>query len=400
MNILYFQTAEPTFFDKESARPMRIMNLVDACEGDDLNFVVFTTDFYHQKKLHREFVGSNKMFGDKFEFRFINSPGYINHMGFARIYDHFCLGINVIRELLKLKPKPDLIIIGYPPIFTGFALFLYSKWNKIPYIVDVKDQWPDIFHRSGLQNFIKRLYIFICGFAFKQILNNASKIITISNGFKNWIADSYDIDNDKIEIVFLTRPNIIDKRSNRKSSAVTSKISLIFAGSITSVFNFDFLVGIDKIEWVTIDIFGLGPELSMLKKKFGHYPNVNFGGFISSDELSKRFLKAHGLLAPYKNLPDFNSSIPNKIFDAIDFELPILTSLGGDVKDLIEYYDIGEVFTIENSDFRLVLIRFLQKINNNKYVNGFENIRNEHLYDHDINYMKFKKIIYDCTVKK
>ena len=400
MNILYFQTAEPTFFDKESARPMRIMNLIEACEGDNLNFVVFTTDFYHQKKSHRKFVGSNKMYGDKFEFRFIHSPGYLNHMGFARIYDHFCLGVNVIRELLKLKQKPDLIIIGYPPVFACFVLSLYSRWSKIPYIVDVKDQWPDIFRRNGSQNFIKKLYIYICGFAFKQILNNASKIITISNGFKDWIAGSYDIVNDNIEIVFLTRPNTNDKHFNRESLVVTSKISLIFAGSITSVFNFDFLEGIDKIEWVTIVIFGLGPELNMLKKKFGHYPNVNFGGFISSDELSKRFLNANGLLAPYKNLSDFNSSIPNKIFDAIDFELPILTTLGGDVKDLIENYDIGEVFTIENSDFRLVLRLFLEKINNNKYFNGFKNIKNEHLYDHDINYMKFKNIIYDCTVEK
>ena len=43
------------------------------------------------------------------------------------------------------------------------------------------------------------------------------------------------------------------------------------------------------------------------------------------------------IFAPYINSTDFIDSIPNKIIDAISYGKPILTSLKGEVYDLLNY---------------------------------------------------------------
>jgi glycosyltransferase involved in cell wall biosynthesis len=292
-----------------------------------------------------------------------------------------------------LKVKPDVVVIGYPPIFSAVVLYIYSRWYKIPYILDIKDQWPDIFARGGRNNLFKFIYVKLLKLAFRIILNNAYKIVTISYGFKKWLRDIYSVDPKFIEVIFLTRPALNPKSNFKIPNDISQTYTLIFAGSLTSVFNFDFLSKVKDMKDVNIEIYGQGPELTDIKLKFGKFNNVFFGGFVTSEFLAQRFSIAHGILAPYRDLDDFNSSIPNKIFDAIDIELPILTSLNGDVRELIIQYEIGEIFTLDNSNFREVLNIFIENIKNGKYNKGYEKLKMNTIFDHDYNYNKFNNIL-------
>ena len=46
-------------------------------------------------------------------------------------------------------------------------------------------------------------------------------------------------------------------------------------------------------------------------------------------------------VSSHKNLKDFKSSIPNKIYDALSHGVPIITSLEGEVKKLIDGHEVG-----------------------------------------------------------
>ena len=46
------------------------------------------------------------------------------------------------------------------------------------------------------------------------------------------------------------------------------------------------------------------------------------------------------MLAPYKNLEDFKSSIPNKVYDALSHGVPIIISLE-EVKKVFDGHEIG-----------------------------------------------------------
>ena len=83
----------------------------------------------------------------------IPSIGYKN-IGFLRILDHIILGINLKKYLSKKDIElPDFAFIGYPPIETSFFLINWLRNNKIKFILDVKDDWPETF----LHHFLKYL---------------------------------------------------------------------------------------------------------------------------------------------------------------------------------------------------------------------------------------------------
>ena len=51
-------------------------------------------------------------------------------------------------------------------------------------------------------------------------------------------------------------------------------------------------------------------------------------------------------LAPYRSTSDFKMSIPNKIIDSLYFGLPIITSLKGEVENIIKNIML-DIFAIE-----------------------------------------------------
>ena len=69
--------------------------------------------------------------------------------------------------------------------------------------------------------------------------------------------------------------------------------------------------------------------------------NVFFTGWIDYSQLLALKKLSIATLAPYRNTPDFQMSIPNKIIDSLYFGLPIITSLKGEVENIIRKYNVG-----------------------------------------------------------
>ena len=42
------------------------------------------------------------------------------------------------------KDRPDVVFIGYPPIEISYVMARWLYKQNIPYILDIKDQWPDL----------------------------------------------------------------------------------------------------------------------------------------------------------------------------------------------------------------------------------------------------------------
>ena len=58
LTVWIFQTGEPLHIDRDDPRPMRAMNLSDFLVNSGHKVVLWSSDFYHQKKEHR--FSSNK----------------------------------------------------------------------------------------------------------------------------------------------------------------------------------------------------------------------------------------------------------------------------------------------------------------------------------------------------
>lgn len=360
MKIWILQTGEFLQIDKEKGRPMRAINLSEYFlkRGHSVNLL--SSDFSHQLKLHRNKKFTVKDLKANFQITLIPSLGYKKNISLKRLLDHFILGLNTFKYLLKITPNnyPDFVFIGYPPIETSFFLAFWLKLKKIPFCVDVKDQWPHIFLQKtkGLKRLFLKSILSPYFFAAKFALNQANFLTAITPNFLNWSENFSKNFNNKNQPLYLV-PNIkeipeiqLDKSllglKNTLGIDIKNKNKLIFAGNINNAYDFNDLIStllsprLDD-ENFEILICGEGDCIDALKNKLNNKNNVFFTGWIDYSQLIALKKLSIATLAPYRNTSDFQMSLPNKIIDSLYFGLPIITSLKGEVEIIIKKYNVG-----------------------------------------------------------
>ena len=361
MKIWILQTAEPVHSDLGSPRPMRAMNLANKLIENQFKVRIWTSDFLHQEKRHRTKTFSEYQISRNLTINLIPSKGYEKHISINRLHDHFILSRNLKKALLKITELPDLVFIGYPPIETAYVMMKWLKKRNIPYVLDVKDQWPVIFYQR--MNFFIKPFAFFMSLPYisvsKSIFKNAIAISSISDGFLNWSIDYGNRIRTEIDLVTpLTSPTIIYNEHEIKESInwwvdqgvkVNKNFKIIFVGSMSKVFNFDVIFDAcnlldDKKMAYEFIICGDGELRPYILLKAKQYPRVKVIKWINHKKMFTLSKIASAYIAPYNNTPDFKISIPNKIIDACKFGLPILTSLEGDVSNLINSKKIGMTF--------------------------------------------------------
>ncbi len=358
MEVWIFQTGEPLQSDQFKMRPMRAMNLSEFLVKRKHKVIIWSSAFFHQMKIHRSKSYTSIKISPHLEIRLIPSPGYIKNISIKRIYDHIKLATNLRSALSKEEMAPDVAFIGYPPIeFASIASSWLSK-NNIPYLVDVKDQWPEIFIRpfpKFLQAPVKLLFWPYYYFG-RKLISHATSVCSIAPSFLEWACKFSNRRISKLDHVFplssiLPSPkSSINKRDLEfwKKHGVLSGTNtrFFFAGTFSSVFDFATVkdaAQIAKKNGLNFQFVfcGEGDRIKNIKKEFAGLDNIIFPGWVSPSQL--RFLAgiSDASLAPYLNYSDFLMSVPNKITDYLSLGSPIITPLKGEVGDLLRRYQMG-----------------------------------------------------------
>ena len=111
MNVWIFQSGEPLHLDTDNPRPMRAMNLANSLILKGHNVIIWSSDFYHQKKIHRTKSYKKKIINERLEIRLIPSTGYKKNFSISRLFDHFILAYNLKKTMNLEKNLPDVAFI-------------------------------------------------------------------------------------------------------------------------------------------------------------------------------------------------------------------------------------------------------------------------------------------------
>ena len=188
MIIWLLQTGEPLHSDQENDRPMRAMNLANELVKAGHRVILWSSAFSHQAKKHRSRVYKEIKISESLEIRLIPSTGYKRNISILRFYDHCVLALNLHKHLKNISEIPDVAFVGYPPIEIAYVMSTWLKKKKIPFLLDVKDKWPEILAQSfpfGLRFFARLLLTPYYVMAKKSMLS-ATGICAHTSGFLNW----------------------------------------------------------------------------------------------------------------------------------------------------------------------------------------------------------------------
>lgn len=357
LKVWILQTGEPLHLDKGTPRSMRAMNLADALVSAGHTVTVYSSDFSHSEKRHRYKKYQEISINDKLRYRLIPSPGYQSHIGLGRLYDHWMMGRNLKRLLAKEKSVPDVAFIGYPPIEVAYHMGRWLRCNRVPYLIDVKDQWPHLFV-DALPSALRRVgrialapYFYMAA----TTMRKADGITSMASSFLDWALKFANREKRLSDRVFpLTTPNQKTCEHDRSIAAdfwksqglLTSRVKVVFIGTHSKAFDMTPLVEAadffsKKNNTVDFIICGHGPQTEIWKEQFGSLDNVFFAGWVDKAQIDVLMESSLAVLAPYRNTENFITNLPNKVVDALSYGKPILTGLRGEVEALIKADQVG-----------------------------------------------------------
>lgn len=276
---------------------------------DGLNFVWVKT-FPYQKNDWR---------------RIVNMVSYMNRA--------YWLGRKIAGEACGIE-KPDVIIGSSVHLFAVYTAYLLSKRYKVPFIMEVRDLWPQTLIDMGVSKW--HPFIILLRKLEKYLYKRADKIITVLGGADKYI-ESLGIKFNGTALV----PNGVDlegfniKETNFKNQKpLDSGFTVIYAGAIGKANNLDVVIKAAEILYkghpdIKFLFIGDGQEKTRLSRivKEKHLNNVKFKAPVPRREIGGVLANADGLLFNLEDSPVFKYGISsNKLFDYLASGKPVIFS--------------------------------------------------------------------------
>lgn len=248
-------------------------------------------------------------------------------------------------------PKPDVIIATTPQFFCACAGALLSKVKNIPFMLEVRDIWPDsIIAVNAIQNSAILKLMF---WMEQRLYQSASHIVTVGQGYFD-VLRSKGVAAHTISIV----PNgaNLEQFQFSPKTKQSSPYKCSFIGTIGMAAKLDVVIqaaqhldelGDTDIEFILV---GDGADLERLQKtvKEAGITRIIFTGLVTKQEVLNHLTQTNVCLVHLKRSDLFKTVLPSKMFEAMASGTPILLGVQGVSADLIKSTGCGRTFHPED----------------------------------------------------
>lgn len=375
--IILVTVGEPVPKIDKNQRYMRCFNMGLNLSEYGQNVLWITDSFNHQSKSQRKIKDNGEIFiNQKFKIKVIKTISYKKNYSIFRVLHNIEFGYKIFKINKYLNFNKKIFISSFPILESCIAVAIIKK-KQDKLIIDIRDLWPDVF-KDKLNKFFFSLVNFFYIKSLKFIFKKTDMVISTSKGYLDWADQIFKIKKKYfLPIGYNLSPheNMIKKsfKDNKLFFEAKKKFNLCFIGTITQKY-FDFediielsnFLNLKKIEH-NIFIAGIGEEYDDLKLKVPK--NIKMLGQLNGNELSYIMSICSIGLAPYKNIPNFEKNIPNKIYEYAFNNLYLISSLKGDTKTFIEKNKLG--FTYKSfKDMKDKILEIYTKNNSKKFINN------------------------------
>jgi len=293
---------------------------------------------------------------------FVRTPGYGASVSLRRLYDHFVFGVKAAAWLLRRVTDADILIIGMPTVTAAFLGVLVARIKGSVAVVEVRDKWPDVFWygQAGIRRWFIRVASAPLSAMVKFALHNALLVTTPSREYKEWVIQRFGVAASSVMVSPLGY-----QRSGRHAPSAAATVFFqgllaraggrkvaCFFGTIGRMFDIETAVkyavaqqdGSDREQQLYFVFLGGGDYLQSWRERVVGSPFVEFPGWASMDVLDAVAAASTVALAPYRNTPNFEGHVPNKIMEYLSYGLPIVTCMRGEVREIVEQNGLGAYY--------------------------------------------------------
>jgi glycosyltransferase involved in cell wall biosynthesis len=354
MNIWLIQTGEPLPV-KSGIRKMRTAVLADKLLERGHSVIWWTSAFEHQQKIMVSKKDKNFDISKRYTIRVLGGCKYRKNISLARYLNYQIVALK-FRIQSRRFPKPDVLVASMPDHLLAYEAARYARKNSIPFLVDIRDLWPDIF-LNHFKN--KRLYglgriVLAPDFIrLSTLLKKTDALVAVSKGYLQWGLDKFRGPRSSLDRVFYHGYKINSKKAanaNDKSDIPgwlqgrENQKLFVFIGTFGVSYELELILNAarrfsksGKTD-ICFVLAGTGEQADLIRKKASELQNVVLPGWINREEIEILLKNGYVGLVPCRSV---ENTLPNKPFEYLSSGLPLINSLEGEMAELIERHRIG-----------------------------------------------------------
>lgn len=252
--------------------------------------------------------------------------------------------------------RPDVIWVSSPPLSVGVPARFLSMLFRTPYLLEVRDIWPDSAVAAGqlpgtglFYNLAKKLELYL--------YSKAAQIVAVAQPMSQRIAEQTDTPVAVVYNGISTKTSDATDFSHPQPN--TRQKVLSFVGNIGLVQNIDLLVTAfgelvrdqQMNDW-RLEIVGSGaqaqPIHQMMMKIDPAGQHMNYHPAVSRAEADQIIHQADALFLSLKDDPVLRLTIPSKLFDYLLVGKPIVGGICGEGADILQSTGANLVYTPGN----------------------------------------------------
>jgi glycosyltransferase involved in cell wall biosynthesis len=356
---------EPISFLDGGSRPFRTEMLVNRLVERGNSVLHWASTYDKLRKKFRFHENKEIALGSRLRYRFLHGQtSYGKNVSFAHSQHDRELAA-AFKKLVSDEQTPDLILCSIPPLRLARRVAECAIARSIPFVIDVRDRWPDSFIDSMHFPFYQ-LFRFIFRSdrrRAKQVMHSADGITAISESCLRWALSKADRPRGECDLVFPLayeepQKNLFgDERQKKEFIAklgldgVKSVVTCL--GRVGSILDFGAVLALAKrmaAEGRSDVKFVLaGEEPVRNLRRHAKLPNLLVTGWLDRTDLQRLLSISTVGLLPYRG--DMHGpTVRNKAMDFLAMGVPVVSSLEGEFGRLMKRYNFGVQFQAGDVD--------------------------------------------------
>lgn len=360
MKVWLIQTGEPVPLTPDVKR-MRTALLAEELASRGHDVVWWASSFDHGSRRFVAPGGSVERIGERIEARLLPAFGYRSNMSLSRYLDHKRVARGFRRTSGWDSDRPDLVVAATPDYHIGADAAEYAQRRGIPYVVDVRDPWPESFTDLVPTRMGRRIAGLLLTRDFakvRRMTRGAAGIVGMMESMLEWGLAQAGRARGPTDRVFylgtepLPAPDPAFLISLKRQLPTDGRPFVVYVGTFgrynhpgVIVDAFRSLRAGGRDPGFDVIIGGAGELFATIERQAKSLPGVHLTGWLQPEQIAAVLSLGSVGVVPWTK----GHAFPNKAFSYFAAGLPVLTSAAGDLERILRAEEIGDFYPPGNS---------------------------------------------------
>lgn len=350
MKIWLVQIGEPLPLNKK-VRKLRTAILADRLVSRGHEVRWWASAFDHNLKVTLFPQDQELRLSPGLALHILKGCGYAGNISLSRYLDHRLIAAKFRRQAGRLAP-PDIVVASMPCHHVAFEAVRYARCRNIPVLVDVRDLWPDIFLtkvKRPLTQKIGRLALNSDFHRLWWLLTKADGVVAVSRGYLAWALGKIGRQESEWDRVFFLGYQPASGRTKPLNpppwlKGQETKKLILFIGTFGFSYDLTLVVEAARRLWsagrddVRFILAGTGEQAESIRRQSAELTNVLLPGWLDGSRIASLLGQGYLGLVPCISA---RNTLPNKPFEYLSAGLPLVSSLTGEMAELINEHGLG-----------------------------------------------------------